>query len=224
MCLSAEVSFAAAGILIPSGALAAFHAWRRDRRYLAIGTLPLLFGLQQLLEGFVWTAGEAGDARLLSQYSLLYMFLTWIVWPIWVPISAYFIESGARRNLTLLFVVAGAMLGGLQYVPYFAHEGWLATSFLEWAVRYQDINLLDFIVRREVTYTVYVVVVIAPFLLVRDWSVKIFGLLIGTVLIITYVFFSYAYISVFCFGAAIVSAYLLGLIWRRRAPLSFQAP
>lgn len=216
MCLSAEVSLGAAAILIPAGAVAAASAWRRDRRYLMIATLPLLFGLQQLVEGLVWIEGYVGNAHHVAQYSLLYMFFTWIAWPIWVPVSAYFLERGARRNIILLFVIAGAMLGGLQFVPYFVHDGWLTTTFLRWAVRYQDINLLDGLVSRNVTYAIYVTVVIVPFLLVRDREIRIFGLLVAGVLIVTYVFFSYAYISVFCFGGAVISAYLLALIWRKR--------
>jgi hypothetical protein len=218
MCLSAEVSFAAAAILIPSGTVAIYCAWRYSHRYLAIAALPALFGLQQLVEGLIWTAGHASDAQRVSQYSLLYMFFTWVVWPIWVPISAYFIESGGRKNILVLFVIVGAMLGGLQYVPYYVHQGWLSTSFLALAVRYQDINLLDFIVHREATYAIYLFAVVTPFFVVRDPEIKIFGLLVAGVLIVTYVFFSFAYISVFCFGGAIISLYLLVLIWRKAPP------
>ncbi|KNY11877.1 hypothetical protein AKG11_32665 [Shinella sp. SUS2] len=217
MCLSAEVSLGAAAVLIPGGAVAGASAWRADRRYLMIATLPLLFGLQQLVEGLIWIEGHAGNTHRVGQYSLLYMFFTWIAWPIWVPLSAYFLEGGGRRNLILLFVIAGAMLGGLQFIPYFVHDGWLATTFLRWAVRYQDINLLDGLVSRTVTYAIYVAVVIVPFLLVRGWEIKIFGLLVAGVLVITYAFFSYAYISVFCFGGAVISLYLLALMWRRQA-------
>lgn len=217
MCLSAEVSLGAAAILVPAGTVAAVWAWRGDHSYLMIATLPLLFGMQQLVEGLIWIEGHAGNTHRVGQYSLLYMFFTWIAWPIWVPVSAYFLERGARRNIILLFVIAGAMLGGLQFIPYFVHDGWLTTTFLRWAVRYQDINLLDGLVPREVTYAIYVTVVIVPFLLVRDRAIKMFGLLVAGVLVVTYLFFSYAYISVFCFGGAVISIYLLVLMWRRRA-------
>lgn len=215
MCLSAEVSFATAAVLVPSGNATIFQTIRKDVRYLAIGTLPLLFGLQQFTEGLVWMAGAAGDTALTSQYSLVYMFFTWIVWPIWVPLSAYAIESGGRRRILIPFIMAGAMLGGLQYLPYFAHQGWLTTSFYDWSVRYQDINLLDFLIPRTATYAIYLTLVIVPFLLVRDREVNIFGLLVMAVVVVTYVFFSYAYISVFCFGAAIISFHLIYMIWRK---------
>ncbi len=217
MCLSATVSYAAAAVLVPSGAVATVWAWTGDRRYLMLAILPLLFGLQQGVEGMVWVAGAAEHPHHVEWYSYVYMFFVWIIWPVWIPMSAYFLESGGRGALILLFVIAGAMLGGLQFIPYFVHEGWLSTSLLTWAVRYEDINLLDAIVSREVTYGVYLAAVIVPFLLVRDRDIKIFGLLTAGVVVITYLFFSYAYISVFCFGGALISVYLLVLIWRRRS-------
>ena len=51
------------------------------------------------------------------------------------------------------------------------------------------------------TYAIYVTVVVVPFLLVRRWDIKVFGLLVAGVLVVTYLFFSYAYIGV--------------LLWRR---------
>lgn len=40
MCLSAGVSYAAAGILVPAAAIAVGRAYVNDRRYLAIAALP----------------------------------------------------------------------------------------------------------------------------------------------------------------------------------------
>ena len=56
MCFSAEASFTAAAVLVPFGALSMTRAYKTDPRYIPIATLPLLFGLQQALEGAVWTA------------------------------------------------------------------------------------------------------------------------------------------------------------------------
>lgn len=46
------------------------------------------------------------------------------------------------------------MLGGLQYIPYFALQGGLTTTFLDFAVQYFDIELLDALVAREATYAI----------------------------------------------------------------------
>lgn len=215
MCLSAPVSLAAASVLVPTGAFTIYRARRVDRRFLALAALPVFFGFQQFFEGMVWLTGAAGDEQAVGRSSLAYMFFAWIGWPVWVPISAYFIETGRKRLVYLAFIVGGAMLGALLYVPYFAHEGWLNTRFLELAIVYETIELLDFIVARELTYGVYVIFVAAPLLLSSDRHVRFFGLLIIGVLIVTYAFFQYAHISVFCFGGALASFYLLFAILQK---------
>lgn len=218
MCLSAEASFSAAAILLPAGILTTYRSYKVDRQYLAFAALPALFGIQQLLEGMVWVAGARGDEDLVTQYSLGYMFFAWLAWPVWVPVSVYFIESGIRRVLCLFFAIAGGMIGALQFVPYFAHDGWLVTTFLEKAIRYEGSELLDLVTTRAVTYGIYLAIIIAPLFISRYRDVRVFGLLVTGVMIVTYLFFTYAYISVFCFGGAVVSVYLVVMIFRKSPP------
>ena len=216
MCLSAEVSFGAAALLIPAGALCIHRAYRTDKSYLPIAALPLLFGLQQFSEGIVWVAGAQNNIALITQASLVYMFFSWLAWPVWIPVSTYFLEPARRKPLYLGFAILGAMLGGLQYFPYFAHQGWLETKFLDHLIVYQGKELLDFVAGREIIYLIYVTVVIGPLLLSSIRDVRIFGALAALVLAVTFIFFSYAYVSVFCFGGALMSAYLVWMIFRGR--------
>lgn len=213
MCFSAEVSYAAAAVLLPLGIISIYKAYQTDRRYLAICTLPFLFGLQQLFEGLVWTAGEAGDMAGVGRYSLAYMFFSWLAWPVWVPISGFFLEPERRKPLYLGFAVMGSILGAGLYVPYFVHQGWLTVTFLPHAISYGGIETFDFLVSRYFTYIVYVSAVILPLLIASKREVKIFGVLVALVLATTMAFFRFAYISVFCFGGALMSLYLVGMIF-----------
>jgi hypothetical protein len=182
VCFSATASFTAAAVLLPAGGLSLYRAWCGDRRYLALGALPLLFGVQQLFDGLVWRAGDVGDADAVTRFSLAYMFFSWLAWPIWVPVATYF-----------------------------AHHGWLVTRFLPHAISYGGTQLLDFVIGRVGTYSLYLSVIIVPLLLSTQRDVKIFGVLVAFVVVVTYTFFQYAYVSVFCFGGAIMSLYL---VWR----------
>jgi hypothetical protein len=102
----------------------------------------------------------------------------------------------------------------MQFIPYFAHEGWLTVKFLDHAISYEGTVLFDFIMRREMTYVVYLFVIVAPLLTSSKRSVNIFGMLLVLVIAVTYLFFSYAYISVFCFGGEIMSVYLVYMVFR----------
>lgn len=215
MCFSAGASYTAAAILIPAGGLAVLRARKGDRRYIALAALPLLFGFQQLFEGLAWGAEHDEDLDL---YSLGYMFFTWLVWPIWAPLAVYRVETGRRRSVYVSFAIVGAMLGAVQYLPYFVHDGWLTVRFLPAAISYEGIYLLDYLIPRPATYTIYLAVVILPFLISRDRGVAFFGLLVALVATVTYAFFSYAYVSVFCFGAALMSLWLVYLVYQRPTP------
>ncbi len=218
MCFSPEVSFATGLALVPMGVLASVRAAKADQRYVAICTLPVLLGLQQISEGFVWVAGSGGDKATIEATSLVYMFFSWIAWPVWVPLSVYFLEPHNRRGYMIPFLIAGSMLGALQYVPYFVHQGWLTVEFLPNAIAYGDIELLDSLISRSETYALYLAILLTPLLIASERNARIFGMLVAGVVVITYLFFQYAYISVFCFGGAFVSAWLVYVAFRKLPP------
>jgi hypothetical protein len=207
----------AAAILLPTGAMAMHRAHRTDRRYLPFATLPLFFGLQQLFEGLVWTGNSLSSDIMVQRFSFAYMFFTWLAWPVWVPFSTYFLEPCRRRYIYLIFAILGGMLGGMQYLPYFAHEGWLITRFFPHAISYQGTVLFDFLIRRELTNALYLFVILAPLLTSSNRNAQVFGLLMWAVATITYLFFQFAYISVFCFGGALMSLYIVYVAYRPAA-------
>jgi hypothetical protein len=209
MCFSAEASFTAASILLPAGTIGVQRAYRTDGRYLPFAALPIFFGLQQLFEGLVWTGNALSSDNMVQRFSLAYMFFSWLAWPVWVPLSTYFLEPCGRRYIYLTFAIIGGMLGALQYFPYFAHEGWLVTKFLPHAISYQGTVLFDFIVRRELTNALYLFVIITPLLTSSDRRAQIFGILVSVVATVTYLFFQFAYVSAFCFGGALMSLYIV---------------
>ncbi len=180
--------------------------------------MPLFFGLQQLFEGLVWTGNALSSDSMVERYSMAYMFFSWLAWPVWVPFSTYFLEPCRRRYLYLIFAILGGMLGATQYFPYFAHEGWLITKFLPNAISYQGTVLFDFIMERGLTYALYLFVVIVPLLTSSNRRARVFGVLISMVAAITYLFFEYAYISVFCFGGGLMSLYVVYMVFHEAAP------
>ncbi len=220
MCFSAEASFTAATVLLPAGVITVNQAYRTNRQYLPIAALPLFFGLQQLFEGLVWTGNALSSNSMVERYSMAYMFFSWLAWPVWVPFSTYFLEPCRRRYVYLMFAILGGMLGAMQYLPYFAHEGWLVTKFLPYAISYQGTVLFDFIMQRDLTYAIYLFVVIAPLLTSSNRRAQVFGLLISMVVAITYLFFQFAYISVFCFGGALMSLYIVYMVFSEAKPAS----
>jgi hypothetical protein len=218
MCFSAEASYTAAAVLLPAGGFAIQRAYQTNRNYLPMAALPLFFGFQQFSEGLVWTGNTLSSESMVQRFSLAYMFFSWLAWPVWVPFSTYFLEPCRRRYIYLIFAILGGMLGAMQYFPYFAHEGWLVTKFFTNAISYQGTVLFDFIMRRELTYALYLFVIIVPLLTSSVRQAQLFGILISIVVIITYLFFWFAYISVFCFGGALMSLYIVWMVFCQAGP------
>ena len=62
----------------------------------------------------------------------------------------------------------------------------------------------------------YIAIIIVPLLISKDLAMKIFGILILISVITTYLFYSYAFNSVWCFFSAILSMYTVFLIRRHK--------
>jgi len=212
MCFSAAASLTAGAILVPTGLYCIGKSLRHNRRYLLLAFLPLFFGIQQLFEAMLWKGHATGNLEWINFFSLGYMFFSWLFWPTWIPLSTFPLEPCKRKFFFVAFASLGGMLGGIQYIPYFAHDGWLTTEIVGNAISYQGKILFDMIMSREITNTLYLAVILTPLLASSNKELRIFGGLLVISILITYFFFRYAYISAFCFGAAAMSLYLVYII------------
>jgi hypothetical protein len=113
MCFSAEASVAAGVALLPAGAFAIATALRKDRAYLPLAALPLLFGVQQLCEAGVWIGLERGEPGLVRLATLAFLFFAIAFWPFWIPLVAACIEGRPAWRL-LFFVTTGVGLNSSQ--------------------------------------------------------------------------------------------------------------
>ena len=116
MCFSATASFSAGAVLLGIGSLTLRSASRP--RELAFAAIPMLFAIQQLIEGVIWlTFGD--EATLLnSLLTHVYSFFSHVMWPVYVPVAVLLMEpAGWRRRALIAFVAAGAAVGAyLLYI------------------------------------------------------------------------------------------------------------
>jgi hypothetical protein len=84
MCFSATASFSAAGILALAGAVTLSKA--RDVRERPLAAVPLVFALQQGIEGLLWRtvpAGHQAGRTLATSFAILAM----VFWPVFIPLA-----------------------------------------------------------------------------------------------------------------------------------------
>jgi len=97
MCFSAEVSFASAAVLVPTGAYCLRAATVKARRWLPLALSPVMFAVQQAGEGVVWVALARGDATLADAAARWYLFFVLAVWPAWPALVAWSLETRPAR-------------------------------------------------------------------------------------------------------------------------------
>jgi len=142
-------------------------------------------------------------------------------------LSVYVLEpkQSKRKHLFLLFSLIGLGFGLTLYVPHLINPDWVNVSINRASLAYEGTMLLDFMMPRWLTNALYLTLIILPPLLSRYRHVKYFGLTLVGVVIVNYLFLSYAYISFFCLLAGLGTLHLIYIIarnkCRRECPVLF---
>jgi len=199
MCFSAEASFAVSAALVPCGVYCVRAAMRKNQSYLALALVPLFFSFQQLCEGLVWLGyTEAGAA---------FLFFAIAFWPIWIPWSLFRIT---RRPETLFFVGMGLCWLTLYLLVAFQP---VEVTVVNHSLHY-DLGVADDPFMR----LLYLVNVVAPLFFSQDRFLWVLGGVAIVTALITHIFLSYAFVSLWCFFAAVISLALCYLFWRMKNP------
>ncbi|MEZ5816456.1 MAG: DUF6629 family protein [Hyphomicrobiaceae bacterium] len=210
MCFSATASFTVAAALTPVAAFSLATA-RRDPRWLALAAYPLAFGLQQAIEGILWLGLEASDPSTVAMASRGFVFFSHFFWPAWVPFSVYRLESTAepwRRRMLLAFTIVGFLFGLSISLPSLMLDNWLLVEVVDGSIEYRTVLVYDAVVGRMVMKAVYAVLVVSALLLSTERVVQIFGGIIVASLLVAQFHFAHAFVSVWCFFAAVLSLYV----------------
>ncbi|MHB1249402.1 MAG: DUF6629 family protein [Polaromonas sp.] len=227
MCLSASVSFAASVFLLGGGAFATAKAWTINKRYLPVALMPVFAGTQQFMEGNVWLGVNNGDPFTVLWGAMGFLFFTWFMWPIWIPFSIYVLEpkESRRKHLFLAFAVIGLAFGLLLYIPHALNPDWVQVTVNQDSLAYEGTMLLDYLMPRWVTYSIYLFLIIAPPLMSRYLHMRYFALTIIAVVVVDITLLRYAAISFFCLLAGLGTLHLIYIILRnkcaRECPMLF---
>jgi hypothetical protein len=211
MCFSAEASFAAGAVLLPAGLYCVRSALKKDRAYLALACVPLLFGVQQFCEGLVWVGLENGNAPLARGAALWFLFFALFFWPFWVPFSVASFEprKGTRQMLSVLALGALA-LGWALYAPVvFDPQGRLSVRVAHHSIQYDLHPLSSFaLLPGEFWQLGYLASICGPLFASCDRRFRLFALTLAVSWLVSHLIYRYALESVWCFFAAALSLQL----------------
>ena len=210
MCFSATASAAAAATLIPIGAYCINIARKNMPGWLMLSAYPMAFGLHQAIECAVWLGINSNNQSLVDMASLGYVFFSHFFWLFWVPFSVYYMEmEGTRKRFLGILTILGFLYGLSLFIPLILREGWLVVEVVQNSLLYKTTIICGGIVDRQVVRGIYALQVFLALILSTNHKVRLFGVMIMISVIGTFAFFKYAFVSVWCFFAAILSVYLL---------------
>jgi hypothetical protein len=106
MCFSATASFSAAPITAVIG-IATLRQVKHPRELL-LAAMPLLFAVQQAVEGALWVSLPAGSDAV-AELSFFFLVFAKVLWPAYVAPAVLLIEPDVRRRQALYAIAA---LGG----------------------------------------------------------------------------------------------------------------
>lgn len=214
MCFSAEASFVSAGILVPASIFALKKSVHMEHNYWVFAMFPVIFGLQQSLEGGVWLFLKV-DSHLLQFFTLSFLFFAMFFWPVWLPLSGYLTErTHSRRRLFFWLTIVGFIFGVSLYLPLLLEPERVSVSVVNLSIDYTVVTIYNAIVSLRTVTLVYAVIVLLPLLLSSDRDHKILGILIAIAGFVSWTFFDLVFVSVWCYFAAVISAYIIYLILR----------
>jgi Family of unknown function (DUF6629) len=201
MCFSATASFTAAAVIGSVGIVTLRSAAAKaDHRMLALAAFPMLFTLQQVVEGLLWldlTAPAPGALRGVLVHA--FQGYAEVFWPAFAPLAALLIErERSRRILISICLVIGVALSAYLLVAMIGHP--YQASVGDGHIVYRN----DFQYPKGIEAP-YVVATTLSLLLSSDKHVQRLALVILIGFAVAYVSFHHAYISVWCFFAAIAS-------------------
>lgn len=213
MCYSAGASFIGGAVITAVGVATVKEARKPSR--IMFASIPVLFGLQQITEGFLWLALTDPAYAILERAGTYgFLLMARVIWPTMLPLSVLLLErGGGNRRLHAILVGMGASvslyyfycLGFLTVVPNIAgHHIQYVSDFPE------SLAVPVFIV--------YFIAVITPLFLTNNRRMRIMGVLMFVSCLATIILAFTALTSVWCFFAAIISVMVYWILKAQEDP------
>jgi len=203
MCFSAAASFTAGASLCVLGA-ASIRKADSPHQY-SFAALPIVFGVQQIIEGLVWVSLQNdGWSHVTLPASMTFLLIAQIVWPILMPYSFLQMEQDVRRK----WILKWFLLPGVIVASYFLYC-LISFEVKTEAIHHHVFYKLDF-PKTLIPYAAgfYLIATVIPPLLSRNIKIQLIGVVFLVAYIVSRLFFQPSLISVWCFFAIVVSLFI----------------
>lgn len=197
MCFSATASFIAGTALSILGMATLREA--RQKAEIPFAAIPLLFGLQQIVEGLLWLSFRFDAPQLNVAMTYLFTIFSHVLWPMFVPFSIGLLEVVPWRRK----VIWGFQVVGLSVCLYLLY---MLVDFPVTSVVADNIVYVSPHFYKVPVMLLYLMATCLSCFFSSLPAIRLFGVLALLFFLIAYGFFTLALFSVWCFFAAVLSS------------------
>ncbi len=196
MCFSATASFVAGTALCVLGVATLRAAQRRSE--IPFAAIPLMFGLQQIVEGALWLSFRFDAPQLNLAMAYLFSMFSHVLWPIFVPFAIGLMETVPWRRKVIWGFQGVGLLVGLYLL-------FLIVEFPVTAVVAENIVYASPHFYKIPVMLLYLAATCVSCFFSSSATIRFFGVLALLLFAVAYGFFALALFSVWCFFAALLS-------------------
>ena len=194
MCFSAAASFGASAVLTGIG-VASLKQVKEPAQY-PFASIPLIFGIQQFIEGIVWVSSTHPEWAVLQEpASYGFLGVAQIIWPLLFPIAFSLMEKDSRRrNFMKLLQIPGIIIAAyfLYCLAFFSMETRIVSHHV-----FYDIDFPRKLI--PIAAGFYLAATVAAPLFSTDYRIKVIGGILLAGYLVARIFFQPSLISVWCF-------------------------
>jgi hypothetical protein len=200
MCFSPEASFAG-GVIISAIGVVTIKKVHKPSQIVFAG-IPLFFGIQQIVEGFLWVTLQLPDLISIQRISTyLFLIMALVIWPFMIPLSVTLMEEdgGRKKNLRHLLVLGVILSAYYSFCLIFFKVNPNVSCY---HILYKN----DFPSTLSMpAFMIYLFVTITPLFISGIKRTWMLGVLMMLSCLVTAIFFTQFLTSVWCFFAALIS-------------------
>lgn len=197
MCFSATASFVAGAGLSAAGAATIRKTKKKSE--IPFASIPLLFGIQQAIEGVVWLTFSYHVPLIHALATYGVAFFAYAFWPMFMPFAVRLLEKDAKRKKALsVFQCIGLVVG--MYIAYYMITSGVTSAVTHESIRYHFDQPFGYY-----AFVLYMIAGCGSCFVSSQKIVNLFGMLLVLSLGVTYFFYSTYIVSIWCLFAAILS-------------------
>ena len=207
MCFSAAASFVGGAVLTSIGILTIRKNKVPSQRLFA--AIPFVFGIQQIAEGFVWTALQtSGQQLMLTLATYIFLFAALVIWPTVLPLSILLMEKDkTRRRILSAFLAVGIIVSLYHLIALFFVS--VSATIISFHIQYFVSTPGELMMTASIAY---VIATIPPIFTASNKKMLYFGIIICVSYLASLIFFLEYLTSVWCFFAALASLVILWIL------------